>query len=186
MRIALVVTDTKRKSLVFVSDELTAYSLEEAIELTHEGKINGAHIVQSNKGVYIRTNPHVAKKDEFDSLSVTMGNILLYAQGIHITKISPLLNDFIAMYRTQLEKNKQLIKPVDQPEVLLISVKAKLQQHRSIIFDAAETFDTDPYLIGAILIDEIARLIPFESIVDKFGKIRQDPLQCSLPPRKKE
>ncbi len=25
-----------------------------------------------------------------------------------------------------------------------------------------------------------------ESIVDKFGKIRQDPLQCSLPPRKKE
>ncbi len=40
--------------------------------------------------------------------------------------------------------------------------------HRELVFEAAEKFDIDPYLLGAILIDEIARLIPFESIVDKI------------------
>lgn len=169
MKVSLVVTNSKRKSLVFVSNELEAYSLEEAVQLTREGKIEGAHVVKRGKDTFIRTNPNKVKTDDFDHLSVTAANLLLYAQGSRLTEvISPALKTFLDIYRNHLNKNEQLIKPVDQPEVLMISVKDKLLQHRSIIFDAAETYKIDPFLIGAILIDEIARLIPFESIADKF------------------
>lgn len=169
MKIVLVVTNPSRKSLVFVSKEIDAYPLEEAVKLAREGKIDGAHVVQGKKSGYIRTNPKVAKSEEFDTLSVTIGNLLLFAHGIHITKVSPVLNAFVELYRSQLEKNGQLIKPVEQPEVLAKTVKEKLQQNRSFIFNAAEKFEIDPYLIGAILIDEIARLHPFEAILDIVG-----------------
>jgi hypothetical protein len=169
MKIILVLTDTKRKSVVFISNNLDSYSLQEAIQLTQEGKIEGACCVQRKNSVSIRTLPKIEKDDEFDNLSVTIGNILLYTQGTHVSKISPLIDNFIAIYRTYLKQNEQIIKPIGQPEVLLANIKRQLQQHRNIIFDAAKTYEIDPYLIGAILIDEIARLIPFESIIDAVG-----------------
>lgn len=168
MKIALVVTNSKRKSLIFVSNELNVYTLEEAVQLTHEGKIERAHIVRSNKGTFLRTNPSLAKKDEFDNISITAVNLLLFAQDAHLTEVSPVLKNFILLYRAQLNKNEQLIKPIGQPEVLTISIKEKINLNKGNIFDAAKNFNLDPYIIGAILVDEIARLIPFESIVDKF------------------
>lgn len=169
MQIVFVVTNSKRKSLVFASEDLNIYSLEEAAQLTLDGKIDGAHVVKTNKSTYIRTNPSVVKKNEFDNLSFTIGNLLLFTQGYYLTEALPLpLKDFITLYRRNLKNKGELIKPVGQPEVLLISVKEKLQEHQNIIFDAAKKFDIDPYLLGAILIDEIARLVPFESITDKL------------------
>ena len=169
MKVILVITNSKRKSLVFISDALNACSLQEAVQATGMGKIEGAHIVHSEKGSYIRTNPGVPKSNEFDTLSITIGNLLLYAQGIHATALTPALKTFITIYSAHLEKDDQLIKPIGQPEVLAKSVKEKLQQHKQLIFDAAKTFDIDPYLLSAILIDEIARLIPFEEIADMLG-----------------
>lgn len=169
MKIVLVITDTKRKSLVFISNELDTYSLEKAVQLTHKGKIERVHTVQRDKYIYLRTNPKVPKNDEFDTISITIGNLLLYTQSTHLTGISPALKLFIELYRANLGKDRQLIKPVGQPEVLLVIVRGKLQQHQKIIFDSAKKFDIDPYLVGAILIDEITRMLPFEKVIDIFG-----------------
>ena len=166
MKIILIVTGSKRKSLAFVSNGLDTFSLEKAVQLTREGEIEGAHVVQRGNNVYLRTNPKVGKSDEFDSLSITVGNLLLYAHGTHLTKVTPALDLFVELYRTNLSKNHQLIKPVGQQEVLSESVKKKLQKYRGIIFEAANNFDIDVYLLGAILVDEIARLVPFEPIFD--------------------
>lgn len=169
MKIILVVTDSKRKSIAFVTDELNAFSLEEAIQLALVGKFDGTHIVRSNRCTYLRTNPIVPKSDEIDTLSITATNLFLYAQGARLTDItSPVLKLFVQLYRDHLNKNEQLLKPVGQPEVLIENVRKKLEQHKPIIIDAATKYEIDPCLLGAILIDEIARLIPFESITDKI------------------
>ena len=55
MEIVFVVTNAQRKSLVFVSDELETYSLGEAVQLTRNGKVEGAHVVTKNNTSYIRT-----------------------------------------------------------------------------------------------------------------------------------
>jgi hypothetical protein len=155
--------------LAFASDELVSYSLERAIQLTREGKVDGAHVVQRGERAYIRTNPKVPKSSEFDTLSITARNLLLYAQGVHLTKVSPALYVFVELYRDNLDKTKQLVNPVGQSEVLAEGVRKSLQKHGSIIFDAARKFEIDPYLLGAILVDEIARLKPFETITDELG-----------------
>lgn len=45
----------------------------------------------------------------------------------------------------------------------------KLQPHRDLVFTAAKKFDVDPHLLGAIIIDEIARFSPFEILTDPLG-----------------
>lgn len=45
-------------------------------------------------------------------------------------------------------------------------VKEKVVSVKQIIYDAATNFNLDPLQIGAILVDEIARLAPFEEIAD--------------------
>ena len=72
------------------------------------------------------------------------------------------------MYGKSLKKKQSYIKPVGKPKVPTSAVKKKLLPHRDLIFSAAEKFRIDPYLLGAIMIDEIAQLYPFEQIVDKL------------------
>ena len=44
--------------------------------------------------------------------------------------------------------------------------REKLQSHKELIFEAAKHYNIDPYLLGAIIIDEIARLAPFEDAIE--------------------
>ena len=48
-------------------------------------------------------------------------------------------------------------------------MKARLQSNEDHIFGAAKRFDADPYLLGAIIIDEIVRANPIEEITDVLG-----------------
>jgi hypothetical protein len=48
-------------------------------------------------------------------------------------------------------------------------VKEKLLSTREIIYDSATNFNLDPFQLGAILIDEISRMSPFEEIIDRIG-----------------
>ena len=50
MKIILVITDTKRKNLVFVSDNLKALSLEEAVDAAGSGDIEGTYRVKGKTG----------------------------------------------------------------------------------------------------------------------------------------
>jgi len=97
MKIILDITNSTRKSLVFVSNELHTHPLEKAVHLTRDKKIKYAHVVQRGKTTYIRTSPKVPKSEEFDTLSITSKNILLYAHGTRLTKISPALNAFVEL-----------------------------------------------------------------------------------------
>ena len=63
MKIILVVTNSKRKSLVFISDKLQAYSLDEAIQLTLKNNIEETHVAHKDERPYLRTNPSVPKKE---------------------------------------------------------------------------------------------------------------------------
>jgi len=168
MKIILVLTDSRRKSLVFVTaDELKVISLEEAIRLTSNGKIDDAHVVERSTGTYIRTNPSMPKSKEFEALSLTGRSLNLYLRGNHSLNLPPIAA-YLKLYLASLREGRPFVEPVGGVKVLTSVVKKKLLPHRDLIFGAAEKFEIDPYLIGAIVIDEIAQLYPFEQIVDKF------------------
>lgn len=166
MKIILVTTDTRRRNLVFVSEELKSFSLEEAIELAEDGKIEGVYTVNRSTGTYIRTKPFVPKSKEFETLSITGRNLLLYTQDARHAVSTPALSRYVELYLASLKEGKLFIEPVGQPKVLTAAVKEKFLPHRSHILAAAKKFDIDPILLGAIIIDEIARLAPFEEIIN--------------------
>jgi len=169
MKVVLVVTDPRGKSLAFVSDALKAISLEEAVRLANEGKIDGAHVVRRTTGAYIRTNMGVPKMEEFDQLSVSGRALLLYAEDARHAVSTPALSAYINRHTTSFKEREPFIAPVGQPKVLTTLVKKKLEPHRAVIFSAAAQFSLDAYLLGAIIVDEIARMHPFEQMIDALG-----------------
>ena len=54
MKIILVATDSRGKNLVFVSDTLGAYSLQDAVQLAKEGKLDNVYPVHRGTGIYLR------------------------------------------------------------------------------------------------------------------------------------
>lgn len=71
MKIILVISDTQRKNIVFVTDVLTVYSLPEAIKAIKSGKIQSVHTVKTGAGTYLRANPNTTAKDSLDFIAHT-------------------------------------------------------------------------------------------------------------------
>lgn len=63
MRIVLVVTNSRRKNLVFSADTLKAYTLNEAVELAKRRALESVHSVKTGRGSYLRANPNPSDKN---------------------------------------------------------------------------------------------------------------------------
>jgi hypothetical protein len=171
MKFILVVTDAHGKNLAFVSRELQTLSLKEATEAVRRGDVPGAYVVERKTGAYIRTKASVPKLEQFEKIAIPFKNLLLYAQGVRSAKDSPALKTYVSLFTSSLPPDQPFITLAGQPpwKVLTADVKRKVIPQRANILDSADRFKIDPYLLGAILIDEIAQLNPFEDILDALG-----------------
>lgn len=164
MKFILVVTDTHGKNLAFVSKELQTLSLGEATEAVRRGDVAGAYVVERKTGAYIRSKKSVPKLEQFEKIAVPFKNLLLYAQGVSVD--SQPLSRYVEAYASSLQNGQLIIRPVGYVSILTADVKERTVPRREDVFDAARQFTIDPYLLGAMLIDETARLLPFEPIID--------------------
>ena len=169
MKIILVATDARGKNLVFVSDALQAYTLQEAIQLAKDKKLEGIYPVYRDSGAYLRTNLDVPKKEHLERLSISAYQLFSSADDIKNTLLKQGFNEYWQLYQDSIEKSKPFIAIDGYPRIAKEAAKEKLQANRKIIFEAAEKFTVDPYLLGAIIIDEIARFAPIDTITDPLG-----------------
>ena len=166
MKIILAITDEQNRESVFITDRYEVLSLEEAISLAKQKKIDDIHVVQRNSKFYLRTNRNVPKERELDQLSIK-GNIFYeYWQGYRSLE-NPVLIEYINRYLKSIENDQSYVKLVGWFKSLKIPVQNGLKKNKEYIFEAALRFNIDPYLLGAILVDEIARRNPVEEIADK-------------------
>lgn len=169
MKIILAVTDTRGKNLVFVSDSLKVLSLEDAIRAADKKLLENAYSVDGTSGAYLRSLPNASEKDNLDTLSVTAADIITYANRARHAQSTDAISMYVAQYIASLnERHATFIKTADGHKAFVPSVRDKITPHIFIIKQASKEFDIDPYLLGAILIDEITRLAPFEEIQDVF------------------
>lgn len=167
MKIILVATDQKGKNIGFISDSLRIYSLEEISRLILSGKID-AHIVQGRHGSYIRSTSNNTEEDNLDAISISGRDIISYVQQVSNSGgISP-INSYLESFLASLKEVKTL-KPVGQGRVPVSSIKRIFKRHVSLLRTVSKEFEIDVYLFGAILIDELARMHPFEQIIDFLG-----------------
>ena len=165
MKIILIVTDSKGKNLVFVSDKLEVFSLDEAVRLTKEGKIDGVHVVKRSSSAYLRTNRKVSKQQELESLSISSSRLFSSINNLSSKLFEPLTN-YLVYYQDKISSLDKIIRIGGWRMVNKNKAREKLQSHKELIFEAAKHYNIDPYLLGAIIIDEIARLAPFEDAIE--------------------
>jgi len=171
MKFVLVVTDTRGKNLAFVSRELQTLSLVEATEAVRQGDVAGAYVVERKTGAYIRTRRSVPKIEQFENIAIPFKNLLSYAQGVRSVEDIPALKTYVDLFTSSLPPDQPFITLAGQPpwKVLTVDIKSKMIPLCANIFASADKFNIDPYLLGAILIDETAQLNPLEEILDALG-----------------
>lgn len=170
MKIILVATNARSKSQVFVSDSLKVLSLQEGLLQADSGTLEDIFVVRGAYGKYLRSTPNALEKDNLDTLSVSSADIIQYSNRTKHAQSTDAISNYTARYFASLiEKGGPFLKPVGDHKALIADVKIKLMLHAKIIAQAAKEFDIDPQLLGAILIDEIARFDPFEDILEFLG-----------------
>lgn len=167
MKIILVVTGLKGRNAVFVSDTLKSYTVEETVRLAKEGSIENVYAVEAKNGAYVRTKPHTAKTEQLEHLAISSHQLFAFANDIRSAVSTPALARYLKLYGHSLEQEEgPYIVIGGQIKITTQAAKEKLQPHKELIFEAAEKFKIDPYLLGAIVIDEIAQFGLLENITD--------------------
>ncbi|MBM3261712.1 DUF1402 family protein [Candidatus Kaiserbacteria bacterium] len=169
MKIVLVVTDSGGKSFGFVSDTMQVFSMEEVSRLISTGKLVGVHIVQSQYGVYARSMPNIDSEDNLDSMSVSGREIVSFANQTRHSISTPPISAYMERYLASLKEGRPFLVPVGQEKVLVADIKSVFSPHHSLVITAAREFNVNASLLGAILIDELARMQPFEDLIDALG-----------------
>lgn len=165
MKIILVATGATGKNLVFVSDALRAYTVEEMVRLAKEGKLKNLYAVNAQSGVYLRTKRSTPKKEQLEQLAVSSRQLFAAAQDIRHAQSTPAFSRYLQLYEYSLQKNGGPLVIIEgKAKITKEAARAKLTPHKDYIFAAAKRFNIDPYLLGAIIIDEIARIKPFEDV----------------------
>lgn len=170
MNIVLVITDSGGKNVVFTTDALQSHSMDDAAKLVVQGMIGNIHVVQTGAGSYLRANPNAVEKDNLDVLSISSYKLFASLDNISVVMPLPGFRLYWKLYQAYLKGRKRegatIVRIEGRPRTTVEHVMEKLSPHRTLVFDAAEHFSIDPYLLGGIIIDEIARANVIEEISD--------------------
>src|SRR3989339_961674 len=173
MNIILVIADNNGKNILFILSDFSVLTLAEAIRKAEGGGIADVHIVNSRKGSFLRANPNKTQADNLDSLSILLADI---------TKI----NQSEAFTTRKYYQNRQLLlkgKEKQGENILYINGERKkteaeeikyLAKYKKMILSAAKDLKADPYLLGAILIDEDLRRDWIDDWSDWLAKLGKD------------
>lgn len=171
MKIILVATGVKGKNVVFVSDTLHAYPLDEAVRLAKEGKFENVYAVKGRNSPYLRTRRDTPTNEQLEKLSVSARQLFAFTNDTRSAASTPPLARYLNLYEHTLQKDGGPFIVIDEKvKITKEAARIRLQPHQELIFSAAKKFKVDPYLLAAIIIDEIARFGVIEHITDPlFG-----------------
>ena len=169
MNILLVVTNTRGKSLGFLTDSLKALKLKEAVDLANKGDLKDVFPVEGKFGAYLRSFANASNTDNVDTKSITAADIIAYANRTRHFQSTDAISVYVAEHNASiLESGKAFIETVDGDKAFVSAVRDRIKLNAAIIAQATRVFEIDKYLLGATIIDEIIRMSPFEEAQDKL------------------
>ncbi len=170
MKIILTIKNSLDKNIAFVTDDLRVFLLAQIVDLTRRDQIEGIYVVKKNTGVYLRSKRDIPKNMQLDAIAINSDDISSFVD-LRTSGSTPILSQYTILYNKSLTDGDQpILKPVgNNSYASTAAVKEKVVSVKQIIYKAAAYFNLDPFQLGAILIDEIARLAPFEEITDSMS-----------------
>jgi len=170
MKIILVIADEKGRNSVFVTDDLRVYSLKKAVQLAKEKKFSGVYPVQRRSGAYLRTSRNVPKEKQLETLAISSSRLFSFANSASSVLSHLAFSQYLRL-RERALKRKESRPYIYIGTIAHLSKKTarkRLKEYQTLIFEAAKRFEVDPYLLGAIIIDELARFVSFEDVLEKL------------------
>lgn len=157
-----------------MDENLKVYSLQEAILATQNGLFENVYTVNRSGNIYLRSTRNTLPTDKLDKISISSHQLFYSLNDIGKILSFPAFKNYWKKYQQILLREQQEAKDTciiieGHPRIAKTTAQYKLTTYKDIIFTSAKKFDVDPYLLGAILIDEIARLAPFEEITDSLA-----------------
>src|SRR3972149_1334870 len=123
MKIILVLTNSQRRNLVFITDKLNSFSIK-------KGQVDKVHIVHREDVVYLRTNREVPKQWELESLSISSFQLFFSVNNLDSKLFRPLADYLIRYQDTFDSSNQDIIRISGLKMVTKDKVKEKLQSHK--------------------------------------------------------
>lgn len=175
MKIILVIEDKKDRSAVLVSDSFNVISLNRAIELARQYALDGLHIMHRLGREYLRRNPTYKGVYAIEQISVSFPILLDAVNNPAVFFTRSETKEFWKLYQHSTQAR---VAGGETPIVIegrLLATEERVREillpYQQYIVDAALKFSLDPYLLGAIFIDEIARLAPLEEARDMVAAL---------------
>lgn len=168
-RIILTIQNKSGKNIAFVTTEHIVLSLKEAINQVLSCKIAGIHVVNSNHGKYLRSDPNDARTENLDSLAISAGSL---SKQIKSPSENKLISSYLQARSEFLElfhKKKDLIYLDELARIEKKEIIGRLTPLREIIRKAARENSVDPILLMSVLVDEVSRMAP-DDWLDLLGK----------------
>lgn len=174
VKIVLVVTGAKRTNLLFVTRDLHAYPLDEALNLVEKGLIEGVHAVRariSNRiRRYLRANPNEDDGDNLDAVALSVHRLFRAVEDVTALFDHPGFREYWRLYTDYLKdfqaRGDEIISIDGLYRTPKKFVVERLRDHRQHVIPAARRFAIDPYTLGAIVIDECARYSVLDILTD--------------------
>lgn len=133
MKIVLVATNSRRRNMVFVSETLQSFSLQDAIRVANKGEFENIYTVDGTFGTHLRSLPNTLEKDNLDARSVTAADIIAYANRARHFKSTDAISEYVAHYVASLsEKSGPFIETVDGNKAFVDIVREKITSHAAI------------------------------------------------------
>ncbi len=174
VKIILIATDTRKKSLVFVDENLHIYSLQEAVKSAHDGLFKNVYTVNRSGNFYLRSSLSAPKQDKLDYISISSYQLFCSLSDINKILSVPAFKNYWQKYQQNLlqeqqERENAYIIIDGYLRITKEKAKLKILENKEIIFTATEKFNVDVYLLAGIIIDESARMNPIEDITDMLA-----------------
>ena len=118
--------------------------------------------------IYLRTSRNVHQKMQLEALALSSSQLFAFANGAGFTVSHSAFNHYLRLRELALKRRET------RPYIYIGNIahlskgtaKRRLKEHKAFILAAAKKFEVDPYLLAAIIIDELARFGIWEPITD--------------------
>jgi len=144
-KIILIATDTIRKSLVFVDENLKVHSLQEAVLAAQNGLFKNVYTVNRAGNFYLRSTRNTPIEDKLDRISVSSYQLFYSLNDIGKILSIPAFKNYWEKYQQNLLQEQQKIKDAfiiidSHPRIAKITVQSKLILNKDIVLSVVEKF----------------------------------------------
>ena len=161
MNILLRVVNRKSGQELFIDENLRIYNKKDIILLIKQKKINNLFLIKKNNKIFIKSKPNITAEDNIINKSISYKELISYIKNYSIVCGNKKIKKYDEIRRKQ-QKIETIVAKDNKGDFDSTKTKNDIREHlekyKKHILEAAREQKIDPFLLGAILIDEYCRL----------------------------